>query len=276
MQTHKPHEQKKLGRDKLQRIIEMMQAIEAHIVDPFLLNVDEIIRIVQEYFPQWDQPEDLNLDAEAIHHLASVIKLQSEWVKQRSTSLYTDPFLLEEKIMQKNQTEITNAFLTAWHPTVELEQITLHSLSEAMRYWNALVPLKDRWPELMVPETATGTASRDELIGQSIIRDEAFSAELERYWLQLKGTVQEKGVDGKVFYMDFVGAETYEETVQRAYITSFLITYGYATLEIIPLEDEIYICPLEEPSTKLTKQAVSVPIALSFESWQKWKRGEKE
>ncbi len=276
MQTHKPHEQKKLGRDKLQRIIEMMQAIEAHTVDPFLLNVDEIIRIVQEYFPQWDQPEDLNLDAEAIHHLASVIKLQSEWVKQRSTSLYTDPFLLEEKIMQKNQTEITNAFLQAWHPTVELEQITLHSLSEAMRYWNALVPLKDRWPELNVPETATGIASREELIDQSIIRDEAFSAELERYWLQLKGAVQEKGVDGKVFYMDFVGADTYEETVQRAYITSFLITYGYATLEIIPLEDEIYISPLEEPSAKLSKQAMSVPIALSFDSWQKWKRGEKE
>ncbi len=276
MQTHKPHEHKKLGRDKLQRIIEMMQAIEAHTVDPFLLNVDEIIRIVQEYFPQWDQPEDLNLDAEAIYHLASVIKLQSEWVKQRSTSLYTDPFLLEEKIMQKNQAEITHAFLQAWHPTVELEQITIHSLSEAMRYWNALVPLKDRWPELMVAETATGTASREELIDQSIIRDEAFSAELDRYWLQLKGIVQEKGVDGKVFYMDFVGAETYEETVQRAYITSFLITYGYATLELIPLEDEIYISPLEEPSAKLTKQSVSIPIALSFDSWQKWKRGEKE
>ena len=75
----------------------MMKGIEAHTVDPFLLNVDEIIRIVQEYFPEWDQPEELNLDAEAIHHLASVIKLQSEWVKQRSTSLYTDPFLLGGK-----------------------------------------------------------------------------------------------------------------------------------------------------------------------------------
>jgi hypothetical protein len=276
MQTHKPHEQKKLGRDKLQRVIEMMQAIEAHTVDPFLLNVDEIIRIVQEYFPQWDQPEDLNLDAEAIHHLASVIKLQSEWVKQRSTSLYTDPFLLEEKIMQKNKTEITHAFLQAWHPTVEQEQITVRSLTEAMRYWNALVPMKDRWPELNVPETAAGTASREELIDQSILRDEAFSAELDRYWQQLKDTVQEKGVEGKVFYMDFVGADTYEETVQRAYLTSFLITYGYATLEIIPLEDEIYISPLEEPAAKLSKQASSVPIALSFESWQKWKRGEKE
>src|SRR4030067_1183977 len=122
--------EEKLGREKLQRIKEMCMAIEAHSVDPFLLDVNDIIRVVKEYFPQWEQPEDLNLDAEAIHHLASVIKLQSEWVKQRSTSLYTDPFLLEEKIMQKNKSEITEAFLRAWHPTVEFEQITLHSLAE--------------------------------------------------------------------------------------------------------------------------------------------------
>ena len=96
-QKQKSKTTKKLGKDKLERIIDMMKGIEAHTVDPFLLNVDEIIRIVQEYFPEWDQPEELNLDSEAIHHLASVIKLQSEWVKQRSTSLYTDPFLLEEK-----------------------------------------------------------------------------------------------------------------------------------------------------------------------------------
>ena len=55
MQTQKNvnrREHKKLGKDKLERIIEMMKGIEAHTVDPFLLNVDEIIRIVQEYFPE--------------------------------------------------------------------------------------------------------------------------------------------------------------------------------------------------------------------------------
>lgn len=127
-------EQKKLGKDKLNRIIEMMEAIEAHTVDPFLLNVDEIIRIVQEYFPTWDEPEELNLDAEAIHHLASVIKLQSEWVRQRSTSLYTDPFLLEEKIVQRSKAEIVEAFLAGWHPIVEMEQVTLRSLRESLQY----------------------------------------------------------------------------------------------------------------------------------------------
>ncbi len=268
-------EQKRLGKDKLERVIEMMKGIEDHTVDPFLLNVDEIIRIVQEYFPQWDQPEELNLDAEAIHHLASVIKLQSEWVKQRSTSLYTDPFLLEEKIIQKNKHEMVKVFMADYHPLVELEQVTIRSLNDAKRYWDALVPIKERWEQLAVAEVATGIATRDELIEQSILRDEAFSAELERYWKELK-TKTEQTNEGKLAYMDWVGAETYEKTVQRAYLTSFLVTYGYASLEIIPLEEEIFICALDEPGAKLTKHAISVPITLTFESWQKWKRGEKE
>jgi hypothetical protein len=267
-------EHRKLGREKLQRIIEMCSNIEAHAVDPFSLDVDDIIRMVREYFPNWEQPEDFNLDSETIHHLASVIKLQSEWVKHRSTSLYTDPFLLEEKITQASEEEMVNVFLRAWHPLVELEQISIHSLATAMRYWESLVPLKERWTQLSVPEVAVGTATRDELIRQRILVDKAFSTELEFLWQELKKKV--RAPDGKILYWDFVGAETYEATVQRAFLASFLITYGYATLEIYPLEEEIFIKPFETPVVQIAaQQSVSVPIAVTFENWQKWKRGEK-
>jgi hypothetical protein len=268
-------EQKKFGREKLQRIIEMCMDIENHTVDPFLLDVDSVIRVVKEYFPQWEEAEELNLDSEAIHHLASVIKLQSEWVKHCSTSLYTDPFLLEEKITQASKEEMINVFLKAWHPLVEFEQLSLHSLAEAMQYWNGLLPLKERWLELGVPEVAIGTTSRDELVRQCILGDKVFSEELDCYWQELKETVKEKGRDGKILYWDFVGADTYEETVQRAFLTSFLITYGYSTLEIHPLEEEIFIKPFEKPNTEiLAQQSISIPIAVTYENWQKWKRGE--
>jgi hypothetical protein len=269
--------QKKQGTEKLQRIIEMCVAIENHTVDPFLLNVDDIIKVVQEYFPQWNKPEEFNLDSEVISHLASVIKLQSEWVKQRSTSLYTDPFLLEEKITQATKEEMIGVFLGAWHPLVELEQLSLHSLAEAMRYWKALLPLKERWPELAVPEVGMGFTSRDELIKQQLLGDKLFSEELEGYWHELKQRGKEKGADGKMLYWDFIGADTYEETVERAFLASFLISYGYATLEIHPLEEEVFIQPFDKPLAKVgTQQSISIPIAVTYENWQKWKRGEMD
>ncbi|MEM3673654.1 MAG: hypothetical protein QW468_05490 [Candidatus Bathyarchaeia archaeon] len=268
-------EKVKIGREKLQRIIEMCRSIEERSLDPFLVDVDQIIAVVREYFPEWELPEDLCLDAEAIHRLASVIKLQSEWVKHRSTSLYTDPFLLEEKITRMDKDEMVRVFLKAWHPIVELEQISLHSLIESIKYWENLLPLKERWKEFAQPEVAAGSATREELIRERILRDKAFSEELESFWQELKNKVAEKGVEGKIRYWDFVGAETYEETVHRAFMTSFLITYGYATLEIRPLEEEIFIKPVEKPAKTTKKQLVSIPIAVTVEEWQKWKSKSK-
>jgi len=268
-------EPKKLGRERLERIIEMCIVIENHNVDPFTLNIDEIIKVVKEYFPHWQNPDELKLDAETLHHLASVIKLQSEWVKQRSTSLYTDPFLLEEKILQIGKQEMVNVFLKAWHPLIEFEQISLNSLAQGLLYWEALAPLGERWKDLDVSEVSMGFASRDELIKQGVLGDREFSEELNCYWQELRDCVAKKGQDGKIQYWDFIGADTYEETVQRAFITSFLVTYGYATLEIDRLEEQVFIKPFDKQKTGiLTQQSMSIPIAVSFEDWQKWKRGE--
>ncbi len=273
MQSTKQH--KALGKERLERIIEMCLAIENHTADPFTLNIDEIIKIVREYFPHWEHPDELKLDAETLHHLASVIKLQSEWVKQRSTSLYTDPFLLEEKILQISKQEMVNIFLKAWNPLIEFEQISLNSLAQGLLYWEALAPLSERWKDLDAAEVSMGFASRDELIKQGVLGDREFSEELNCYWQELKNCVINKGQDGKINYWDFIGADTYEETVQRAFLTSFLVTYGYATLEIDRLEELVFIKPFDKPKTEiLTQQSTSVAIAVSCEDWQKWKRGE--
>ena len=274
MQTTK-HD-KKLGKEKLERIIEMCLAIENHAVEPFTLNVDEIIKIVHEYFPNWENPDELKLDAEALHHLASVIKMQSEWVKQRSNSLYTDPFLLEEKIRQTSKQGMVDVFLGAWSPIIEFEQLSLHSLAQGLLYWAALAPMGDRWKDIDVSEVAVGSVSRDELVKQRVLGDREFSEELECYWQELKNKTAEKGVDGKIAYWDFIFSDTYDETVQRAFLTSFLITYGYATLEIDRLEETVFILPFDKPRKEaLTEQSTSVALAVSVEDWQKWKRGEQ-
>jgi hypothetical protein len=268
-------EQKKLGREKLQRIIETCKSIEGRSLDPFLIDVKENIDTVKKYFPEWKIAEDLCLDAETIHQLASIIKLQSEWIKHRSTTLYTDPFLLDEKLRRIEKVDIVRTFVKIWHPIVELEQVSIQSLAEALRYWESLVPLNERWNELAPTEIGSGTATREELVNQRILRDKTFSQELEGFWQELKNQVAEKGENGKIRYQSFVCAETYNETVNRAFMTSFLVTYGYATLEIHPLEEEMFILPYEKHVTKTgNKQLVSIPIALTAEDWEKWK-GEK-
>lgn len=268
--------EKKSGKERLEHIINVCTDIENKTTDPFTLNVDDIISVVKEYFPHWEQPEELKLDAEALHHLASVIKLQSEWVKQRSSSLYTDPFLLEEKIKKTSKQDMISVFLSAWNPIVEFEQLSLQNIAQSLLYWDTLPPLSGRWKKIDVSETSMGSVSREEMVKERILSNKEFADELTAYWLELKTKTAKKGIDNKIDYWDFIGAETYEETVQHAFLTSFLVTYGYATLEIDRLEETIFILPFNEPRIEaLTVQSTSVPIAVSFEDWQKWKRGKQ-
>jgi len=202
--------------------------------------------------------------------------MQSEWVKHRSTSLYTDPFLLEEKIRGTSKEGMVDVFLGAWSPLVEFEQLSLPSLAQGLLYWDSLTPIGGRWKDIDVSEVATGSISRDDLVKQRVLSDKEFSEELECYWQELKVKVQEKGTNGKIAYWDFIGADTYEETVQRAFLTSFLVTYGYATLEIDRLEETIFILPhMEQHTEALTVQSTSVPIVVSCPDWQKWRSGEQ-
>jgi len=60
-----------------------------------------------------------------------------------------------------------------------------------------------------------GSASREELVRQRILREKAFSEELEDFWQKLKKAVVERGVNERIYYWDFIGSDTYEETVDR-------------------------------------------------------------
>ena len=271
MQSKK--EREKTGREKLAHIIETCRSVEQRSLDPFLIDMNENISTIKEYFADWTIAEDLCLDAETVHHLASVINLQGEWVKHRSTSLYTDPFLLEEKLRGLSKEEIIETYLQSWHPIIELEQVSIHSLAEATAYWINLLPMNERWKEKPPAEVHIGSTSREELLQEKILQDKAFSEELSDFWQELKRCAQSIGQKGKIPYWSFIGRETYEETVQRAFMTSFLVTYGYATLEIHSLEEEIFIKPREEPETKIGKgQLISIPISVSVEKWKEWKR----
>jgi hypothetical protein len=261
--------EKKHSSERLQRVIELCKSVEERGVDPFAVDVDDIIATLHNYFPDWESPEELSLDAEAVQYLASVIQNQGNWVKHRSTSLYTDPFLLEEKIQRLDKEELVTLFTKVWNPIIELEQISISSLAAAMKYWSDLAPIDERWQKHVPMQVAAGATTREELVKLRILAEKTFFEELENFWTELKQRVDE---NEKIHYWDFVGADTYKETLDRAYMTSFLVTYGYATLELHPLEEEVFIKPFAKPRAELAdNKMVSVPISVSHEEWMRWK-----
>ena len=93
--------------------------------------------------------------------------------------------------------------------------------------------------------------------------EEEIQEVLEALWLELK----EAARGGWVRYWDFITADTYAETVKRAYLTSFLITYGYASLEVDPLEGELVLKPRRRPRRKPKEKITSLVIPLTHEEW---------
>jgi hypothetical protein len=150
-----------------------------------------------------------------------------------------------------------------------MEQITPKKLKEAVDYWNQLLPIEERLKKLGTQVHITPSIiSLDDLKQLLLISEKEFNEVLQLFWRELK---EKAGKKEKISYWKFVYAEVYEETILRAYITSFLITYGYADLEINPLEEEIFLIPVQNPKTPIGKtQAVSVPISIDYDSWKKF------
>jgi len=256
------------ARGELLRIIELCKSIELKGLDPYLVNVDDLIKVIREYFPIWRESEDLCLDAETINHIASIVKMQSEWVKKRATRLYRDPFLIEEKVRSLPADKMAEMLLKVWRPIVELEQLTIKSFYEALKYWSSLAPIGERWKKTIYVKTDLQAMKREEAITEGILLDESFTTDLERLWLDLKNVFSRYG---RIRYWDFIGSSTYEETIKRAYLTSFLVTYGYARIEVDFLEDEVFILPNEKIIPPSEGEIISFPITISFEEWRKWR-----
>ena len=268
-----PTKDRQQSSERIQRVIELCRSVDERGVDPFALDIDDIIATLQKYFPDWESPQELAMDAEAVQCLASVIENQGNWVKHRSTSLYTDPFLLEEKIQKLDKKELAEVFTQAWNPVIEMEQLSIPTLTEAINYWNELAPIDERWQREGPNQVEAGETTLEELVRQKILAEKTFREELETFWTELK---QKAADQQKILYWDFVGADTFQETLDRAYMVSFLVTYGYATLELVPLEEEVFIKPFSELHEELSdKQMVSVPISVSYKEWTKWKEGKQ-
>jgi hypothetical protein len=164
---------------------------------------------------------------------------------------------------------IAKAFLRSWHPIVELEQISAKTLAGSLGYWGDLLPLGERWNDFNLSEVDAGVASMSDARALGYIQEEGFTETLETYWEEMKG----KTPDGDwIPYWNWIGSETYEETVKRAYITSFLVTYGYAMIQMDRFGDNIMVKPLDEANPDPEGGKTSLPVMVDYGEWERWRK----
>lgn len=256
-----------ISHDDLLRIIDLCRMIEKKGIDPFEVDVEKNLNKLREYLPKWKLLDDLLIDAEALNQLTSIIKLQGDWIRYRSSRMYIDPVIVELKLRMLDAPELSQIFMRSWHPIVSLDQITPSKMRDAMDYWNNLLPISERFGESGVKITEPGYMSRDELVH---FIEVDFEKGMDDMWKELK----ERAAGGRIDYWEFISAETFEETIERSHIVSFLVSNGFAHLDMRPLEEEMFLIPLEEPMPLLQRKVWSVPIPINHDIWME-KHGRK-
>lgn len=233
-------------------------------LDPFDVRVREFFERLRELLPRLKGYEELYLDARAILGLSEVVFHQGEWVKHRSSILYLDPLLIMLKVQALEPKELAEIFLKSWSPVVELEMLSPGGLEEALEYWSELLPLSERAQGLEGGEAELHRFSERDLEKRGFLGGEEFEKLLQEEWEELKRMA---GARGAVSYWDFIRAESFERTAERAWVLSFLISYGYAHLEVDPLREEILVYHLEKPE-RGEGGTKSVPIVVNPEVWR--------
>ncbi|MDI6642918.1 MAG: hypothetical protein QMD95_02580 [Candidatus Hodarchaeaceae archaeon] len=251
------------------RIIDLCDTVRKRGLDPFDVEVREFFDRLRELLPKLRKHEELYLDIQAVLGLADVVFQQGEWIKHKSSMLYLDPLLIMLKLHALPAKDLAEVLTHSWHPIIDLEALTPHGVKEGLDYWRNLPPLDERWRGLDTTEVLTGEIARRELARMGILSDEDFAAVMDRAWRELKDAA---GDGGEISYWDFISERSFEETVVKAWLVSFLVSYGYATLEIKSLEEDITLRPLPKPQRLECVTTSSVPISISREEWLQRRR----
>lgn len=249
--------------EELAKIINLCQSIRIKGEDPFLVDVPQKLQVLKKLLPKWKLIEELLMDAEAMKEISLIVKLQSDWIKKRASGLFIDPFVIRAKISIMSKEALASALLSSWYPIISLEQLTSKKLSEALDYWNALIPISQKIKEVEdLKESEEKTLDVSDLVKMKFLSDKTFEEELDKIKEELKNLKE------PIDYWKFVMRESYEDTVLRAYVLSFAISEGFADLIYNPVEEKIMISPNASTKKRMPK---SFPITINYEKWKEIK-----
>ena len=240
-------------------MIELCRDVESSSANPFDVDIREKILILKRRLPELKLLDELLVDAEAMLELSQIVKLQDEWLKTRASSLYIDPLLIQLKVKLLPKEALSEAFIRSWHPLAQVDQLSPRGLEKAFVYWRDLVPISERFKDQFgTYGVRPGQVDFSDLVSMGVFTRERFETNLT----QLHNELLEQSNGGWADYRQFIGDDTFENKVRRAYLLAFLISEGRAVLKMEPLSGKIWTMALAERVKGVPK---SVAISITGE-----------
>ena len=250
------------GRRELDELIQTCISIENRRFNPFLLDISEALSIIRRHSNKLRTLEDHLLDMRAITSVARVVGLQSADLRFQSSALYVDPSMVKEKLDSLSREQLAEFLLLSWHPIVELEQLTLASTKEAKEFWEKMLSFFDRRKRLHLgPFEGPGSTDLGELARMRVVEEKAYTRKMQDLWKELKNSAEK---DERVDYWDFISGSDFAQTIARAQLVSFLVSYGYANL--LRKGNSIFLVPKAKPDPHPEGSPLSFPIPITKEA----------
>ena len=250
------------GRRELEELIQTCISIENRRFNPFLLDISEALSIIRRHSNQLRTLEDHLLDMRAITSVARVVGLQSANLRFQSSALYVDPSMVKQKLDSLSREQLAEFLLLSWHPIVELEQLTLASTKEAKEFWEKMLSFFERRKRLHLgPFVGPRSTDLGELARMRVVEEKAYTRKMQDLWKELKNSAEK---DEKVDYWDFISGSDFAQTISRAQLVSFLVSYGYANL--LRKGNSIFLVPKAKPDPHPEGSPLSFPIPITKEA----------
>ncbi|MEM3819347.1 MAG: hypothetical protein QXF08_02730 [Nitrososphaerota archaeon] len=244
---------KKYSREEIERIISICENIEKRGLDPFSLDVKELLVKLRKMLEENPDLDYYLLDVETIYRIATIIALQHKWLTEKARSLFIDSQLISSRVTVLDKKSIVQAFLKAWRPIISIDQLTSQRLHHGYEHFLNLPPRRD---ERRYGWKLTGKEAE---LAQIYLEKEREEVE-EKMKVLYDELVEKARGKNDVDYWDFVLRPSLEETYHRAYVLSFLISEGYVEVKKNPLGDELKLVPNTRKVSR--KNAASLVISL--------------
>ncbi len=246
----------KLTREELERIIQICESVEKRGLDPFTVNVKELLSKLRRALEENRELDHYVLDAETMYKIAAIIALQHKWLRDAAQALFVDAQLIATKLLAADKKSIVRAFLKAWRPIAFLEQVTPQRLRQGIEYFLSLPPRSG--------ERSWGwkVSEREiELLKAKLAAEEDIGRKIKELHDELLREYEERG---EIDYWGFIRRGGFEENFERAYLLSFLITEGFVDVKRNPLKNEIKLIPHREKADR--RRPASLVIVIGGES----------